>query len=105
MPGYGYRVNRSIEMARSTGEREIVPEEAAVVDRIFRDFEGGISPKEITNRLNQEGVPGPNRCAWSPSTIHGHALWGTGILNNELYVGRLVWNRQRYVNDQIRARG
>ena len=24
---------------------------------------------------------------------------GTGILNNELYVGRLVWNRLRYVKD------
>ena len=43
----------------STGEREFVLEEAAVVDRIFRDFEGGISPKEIAKRLNQEGVPGP----------------------------------------------
>jgi len=44
-------------------------------------------------------VPGPNQRPWSPSTIHGHALRGTGILNNELYVGRLVWNRQRYVKD------
>jgi site-specific DNA recombinase len=24
---------------------------------------------------------------------------GTGILNNELYIGRLVWNRQRFVKD------
>ncbi len=83
----------------STGEREIVPQEAAVVDRIFRDYERGISPKEIATHLNQERVPGPNGCAWSPSTIHGHARRGTGILNNELYVGRLVWNRQRYVKD------
>lgn len=36
---------------------------------------------------------------WSPSTIHGHARRGTGLLNNELYVGRLIWNRQRYVKD------
>ena len=32
-----------------------------------------------------------------PSTIHGHAGRGTGILNNELYIGRLIWNRQRYI--------
>ncbi len=97
---YGYRVNRTIESGEmSTGEREIVSEEAAIVDRIFRDYERGISPKRIAKRLNQEGVPGPNRCPWSPSTIHGHATRGTGILNNELYVGRLVWNRQRYVKD------
>lgn len=24
---------------------------------------------------------------------------GTGLFNNELYVGRLVWNRQRYIKD------
>jgi hypothetical protein len=70
-----------------------------IIDRIFRDYERGISPKEIAKRLNREGVPGPNRCPWSPSTIHGHATRGTGILNNELYVGRLVWNRTRYVKD------
>jgi hypothetical protein len=30
---------------------------------------------------------------WGPSTIHGNWRRGTGILNNELYIGRLVWNR------------
>jgi site-specific DNA recombinase len=33
------------------------------------------------------------------STIYGNWRRGTGILNNELYVGRLVWNRQRFVKD------
>ena len=33
------------------------------------------------------------------STIAGNAARGTGILNNELYLGRLVWNRLRYVKD------
>jgi site-specific DNA recombinase len=36
---------------------------------------------------------------WNPSTIHGNPARGTGILNNELYVGRVVWNRLRYVKD------
>ena len=34
-----------------------------------------------------------------PSTIHGNPERSTGILNNELYVGRLVWNRLRYIRD------
>ena len=34
--------------------------------------------------------------AWGDTTIRGHVNRGTGILNNELYVGRLVWNRLRY---------
>ena len=29
----------------------------------------------------------------------GGAKRGTGILNNELYIGRLVWNRLRYVKN------
>jgi site-specific DNA recombinase len=33
--------------------------------------------------------------AWGPSTIHGNRQRGTGILNNELYIGTLVWNRAR----------
>ncbi len=33
------------------------------------------------------------------STIYGNWRRGTGILNNELYIGRLIWNRQRFVKD------
>jgi site-specific DNA recombinase len=36
---------------------------------------------------------------WSFSTISGNWKRGTGILNNELYIGRLIWNRQRFVKD------
>jgi hypothetical protein len=74
---------------------KIHPEEADIVRRIFRMFVAGISPKAIAQSLNADGIPGP-RAAWSPSTIHGHAGRGTGILNNELYIGRRVWDRQEY---------
>ena len=47
----------------------------------------------------REGIAGPHGGAWGPSTIAGNAARGTGILNNELYLGRLVWNRLRYVKD------
>ncbi|MGB3409309.1 MAG: recombinase zinc beta ribbon domain-containing protein [Jannaschia sp.] len=33
------------------------------------------------------------------STIYGNWRRGTGILNNELYLGRLIWNRQRFIKD------
>jgi hypothetical protein len=36
---------------------------------------------------------------WGPSTINGNASRGTGILNNELYIGRRVWNRLKYVKN------
>ena len=41
----------------------------------------------------------PQGAEWGPSTIHGNPKRGVGILNNELYVGRLVWNRLRYLKD------
>jgi site-specific DNA recombinase len=34
-----------------------------------------------------------------PSTTYGNGKRGTGILNNGLYIGRLVWNRLRYVKN------
>src|SRR5438552_9489929 len=97
---YGYRVVRRLEDGEvTTGEREIVEEEAAVIRRIFRDYVAGASPKQICKALNKEGVPGPQGALWGPSTIHGNPERGIGILHNELYVGRLVWNRQRFLKD------
>jgi site-specific DNA recombinase len=97
---YGYKVTRAThDGAATTGNREIVPIQAEVIRRIFRDYAAGLSPKALAKRLNAERCPGPGRAPWNPSTIHGNPARGTGILNNELYVGRLVWNRLRYVKD------
>ena len=91
---YGHRVVKTLSAGNvTTGEREVEPAQAQVVERIFRDFIAGVSPKQIAKNLNREGVPGPFGGAWSPSTIYGNAKRGTGILNNELYIGRLIWNR------------
>jgi hypothetical protein len=96
---YGYRVRRATHDGVATGEREIVPAEAEVIRRIFRDYAAGLSPKALAKRLNAERCPGPGGTPWNPSTIHGNPARGSGILNNELYVGRLVWNRLRYVKN------
>ena len=97
---FGYRILRRFENGVvTTGEREVVPEEAALVRRIFTDYLAGASPKQIAKALNAEGVRGPQGALWSPSTIHGNPKRGTGILHNELYVGRMVWNRQRFLRD------
>lgn len=50
-------------------------------------------------KLNREGVSGPHGSEWGPSTIHGNPTRGLGILNNKLYVGKLLWNRLRYIKD------
>ena len=103
---YGYdvvkRTNGEGEPLR--GERAINEAEARIVRRIFREFAAGRSPRAIAADLNHEGVPGPLGRAWGDTTIRGHVSRGTGILNNELYVGVLVWNRQRYVKDPSTGR-
>lgn len=98
---YGYRVLRQLaedgEIKR--GDREINEEEVAVVRRIFRAYADGQSPNKIADMLNREGIPGPRGGAWDKSTIHGNPKRGIGVLNNELYIGKMVWNRQTFLKD------
>jgi len=98
---YGYDVVRSFgeDGEPRRGARTVNEAEAAIVRRIFEAYASGDSPRAIAHALNREGIPGPSGKAWGPSTINGNRERGTGILNNELYIGRLVWNRLRYIKD------
>ncbi len=98
---YGYNVVRRLGADGNpvTGEREINEEEAGIIRRVFREFAAGRTPRDIARRLNDDGVPGPRGKLWRDTAIRGHRARGTGLLNNELYLGRLVWNRMRCVKD------
>lgn len=98
---YGYDViHEMIGPGQVTrGKRRINEAQAKIVGRIFSEYAAGQSPRSIAKRLNVEGVPAPGGAAWGPSTINGNRKRGTGILNNELYIGRLVWNRLQFVKD------
>ncbi|WP_415639398.1 recombinase family protein, partial [Paracoccus nototheniae] len=103
---YGYRVRRGFDAGGTviTGERDIDGAEAATVRRIFTDYDSGLSARSIAAALNAEGVAPPRSGgkgsdSWGSSTIQGNWRRGTGILNNELYVGVRVWNRQSFVKD------
>lgn len=98
---YGYRVVKQVDANGEPirGDREIIPEEAETIRRIFREFASGKSPRAIAVDLNKDGIPGPLGRAWGDTSIRGHVSRGTGIVNNELYAGVLVWNRQHFVKD------
>ncbi len=98
---YGYDVLREHDGRgeRIHGGRQINAPQAATIQRIFKEFANGKSPRQIALGLNQESIAGPQSAGWGASTINGNAARGTGILNNELYIGRLVWNRLQYVKD------
>jgi site-specific DNA recombinase len=98
---YGYDIVRTLrdDGELNRGDMAINPEQAAIVVRIFEAYVGGMSSNKIADMLNQEAVMGPRGPAWDKSTIHGNPKRGIGILNNELYIGRRVWNRQEFVKD------
>jgi len=98
---YGYDVVRAVDADGEPirGKRRINAVEAKIVRRIFREFAAGKSPRSIAKDLNAEGIPGPRGRPWQDTAIRGHVTRGTGILNNELYIGRLVWNRLTYIKD------
>jgi hypothetical protein len=98
---YGYDVVKRFgaEGQPLRGDRTINEAQAAIVRRIFDDYARNKSPRAIASELNTEGIPSPSGKGWTQSTINGNRRRGTGVLNNELYVGRLVWNRQRFIKD------
>jgi hypothetical protein len=98
---YGYRSVGAVRPRRHPVRGDLVVDEteADVIRRVFRDYATGLSPRTIAARLNAQGIPGPRGSAWGSSTIYGNPKRGTGLLNNELYIGRRVWNRQRFVKD------
>jgi DNA invertase Pin-like site-specific DNA recombinase len=98
---FGYDLARETraDEEQGRGKRSINDAEANIVRQIFREFAVGKSPRGIAKELNAHCIMGPTDKAWTASTIHGNTQRGTGILNNELYIGRLVWNRLRYSKD------
>ena len=98
---YGYDLARSYEANGEPvrGGRTINAAEAEIVREIFTRYADGESPRRIAFDLNARHVPAPRGGAWSSSTLNGNRSRGTGILNNEMYIGRLVWNRLSYAKD------
>ena len=102
---YGYEIVRELDAAGEPdrGKRAIVAHEAAVVRRIFRDHATGISPLAIARAFNRDAIPGPAGGLWFDPSIRGRPGRADGILRNELYIGRLVWNRRRNRDRACRA--
>lgn len=66
------------------GTPAIVPEEARVVEAIYRRFLEGFTPHQIAKELTERGVPTPrNGKKWGASTV-------LSILQNERYKGEAI---------------
>lgn len=92
---FGYRIaNVLAENGRHIrGLREIDSERAEIVRFIFAEYAFGRSPREIAEHLNARGIAAPSGGKWRASTIGGDLKRQNGMLQNQIYIGRLVHNR------------
>jgi site-specific DNA recombinase len=93
---YGYDV---VPSGDDRGRRLINTQQAEVVRRIFAEYVSGKGTLAIVKDLNREGVPGPTGRSWNLSAVVGSPKRRNGLLNNELYRGVIVYNRQRFLKD------
>jgi site-specific DNA recombinase len=93
---YGYRA-----VPGKAGELEIVESEAEIVREIFARYIQAETPRAIAHHLNKRGVRPPRGKLWNASTINGNVSRAGGMILNELYAGRIVWNRVRMVKDPV----
>src|SRR3546814_764431 len=104
---YGYRQANRLDDKGGVirGLREIDPDRADIVRRIFLEYAAGKSPLAIARDLNMEGVPAPRGNLWHSTAIAGETKHKRGILRNEIYVGILAYGYSRMVvNPQTRRR-
>lgn len=95
---YGYDIVKGTD---ERGLRSVNEFEAGIVRRIFEEYAQGKSPKKIVSDLNKEGITGPSGKLWTMSALLGSPQRRNGLLNNELYRGVIVYNRQRFLKDPM----
>jgi DNA invertase Pin-like site-specific DNA recombinase len=86
--GYRYTGAYNTDQKHLFGFKAVDKEPAEVIVRIFQMYADGMSPAKIAEALNAEGTPGPRGGKWRDTTIRGNRARRTGILNDEIYVGR-----------------
>ncbi len=96
--GYAAKLVYDERGDRIPGLREINEEQAEIVRWIFRQFVLGRSPQAMAIELNNRipPVPGPRGLKWRDTAIRGARDRRVGILNNETYIGRLIFNRRTF---------
>ena len=79
------------------GDLVIIPEEADLVRRIFRDFLEGYSPARIGRHLERDAIP------TKAGSLRWHASTITNILENEKYAGDMLLQKY-YTKDFLTHR-
>jgi site-specific DNA recombinase len=115
---FGYRREIIVDPDQSGGHGEprrrgvkwvVDPAQAGVVTRIFSLYADGMGLARIAGTLNMDAIPCPRAAkrhrarrdgvgvGWDVSTIRV-------ILDNEIYRGKFIWNRSRWIRDTVSRR-
>ena len=78
------------------GSPKVIPEEAEVVRRIYREYLAGGSLRQIVTGLETDHIPSPTEKGWSINVIRN-------ILTNEKYAGDVI-RQKTFVADPISKR-
>lgn len=78
------------------GSLVVVPDEAEVVGRIYREFSNGRTPRKIASDLNTDGITTRAGCQWSDFSIRT-------ILKNITYTGNMLLQKS-FVDNPITKR-
>ncbi len=78
------------------GNPKVIPEEAEVVRRIYREYLAGGSLRQIAAGLETDHIPSPTEKGWSINVIRN-------ILTNEKYAGDVI-RQKTFVADPISKR-
>lgn len=85
----GYQLIPDEEDDKGGTKLVVVPEEAEIVNRIFKMYAEGYGLKAIVNKLNAENINGKNGASFSLTTVRG-------ILTNTFYVGKIKYEDKSY---------
>ncbi|MBB2677409.1 UNVERIFIED_ORG: DNA invertase Pin-like site-specific DNA recombinase [Rhizobium esperanzae] len=95
--GYRYAGACNADGQRIFGFTAVDADAANAVQQIFQLYAEGMSPAKIAALLNTLGIAGPRGNAWRDATIRGDRTQRTGILNDEIYLGRFwIPDRDRF---------
>ena len=82
------------------GERTINEEQAKIVRRIFSEYIAGKPARQIARDLTNEGIPTPSGAKnWNHQSFVGGTLGSRGMIGNQLYIGKVVWNSNKGVRN------
>jgi hypothetical protein len=94
---FGYRGIYGVVDANGhavAGLKEINPEEAKIVQRVFQEYVDGKSLRSIARDLTVEGIPRRRAATWTDNSA-------SAMLKNPLYRGEVIYRRTTNIRDPL----